>query len=131
VGDQRFAFRFSTPYRIAGLPFGVVPSRCEVVVGDSGLLARFGVWHANTPLDNIVEVSITGPYAFPKTAGPAHLSLSDRGLTFATNGNRGVCVVLRDRITGIDPFGVIRHPNLTVTVEDCDGLAAALRASAG
>jgi hypothetical protein len=80
-----------------------------------------------TALDNVVDVSVTGPYRFVKTAGPAHLSLADRGLTFATNGDRGVCLTMREPIRGIDPFGLLRHPNLTVTVADCDGLADAVR----
>ena len=64
---------------------------------------------------------------FVKTAGPAHLSLADRGLTFATNGDRGVCLIMREPVSGIDPFGLLRHPNLTVTVADCDGLVNAVQ----
>jgi hypothetical protein len=128
VNDRRFEFRFTRPYRLAGLPFGVTPSTCEVRVGAGRLLARFGPWQAQTALDNIVDVAITGPYMFVKTAGPAHLSLSDKGLTFATNGDRGVCLVMRQSVAGIEPFGLFRHPNLTVTVADCDGLADAVQA---
>lgn len=62
-----------------------------------------------------------------KTAGPAHLSLADKGLTFATNGDHGVCPIMRQAVPGIDPFGLLRHPNLTVTVADCDGLVEACR----
>ncbi|MFL6083494.1 MAG: hypothetical protein ACJ74F_09845 [Mycobacterium sp.] len=96
-------------------------------MGAGRLTARFGPWHIETALDNIADVNITGPYAFVKTAGPAHLSLADRGLTFATNGDRGVCLIMRDAIAGIDPFGLLRHPNLTLTVADCDGLADAIQ----
>ncbi|MGE5695429.1 MAG: hypothetical protein ACM4D3_09380 [Candidatus Sericytochromatia bacterium] len=88
--DRRFAFRFSPPYRVAGLGFGVAPSTCEVRVGAGRLLVRFAPWRVETELDNIVDATITGPYTFIKTAGPAHRSLSDRGLTFAANGERGV-----------------------------------------
>jgi hypothetical protein len=91
-------------------------------VGTGRLTARFGPWQVQTELDNISDVSITGPYTFIKTAGPAHLSLADRGLTFATNGDRGVCLALVEPIRGIDPFGLLRHPNLTLTVADCDRL---------
>ena len=127
MNDRRFEFRFTTPYRLAGLPFGVTPSTCEVQLRAGRLLARFGPWRAETALDNIDDVSLTGPYMFLKTAGPAHLSLADRGLTFATNADRGVCLTMREPIRGIDPFGVLRHPNLTVTVADCEGLAQAVR----
>lgn len=128
MSDRRFEFRFTTPYRLAGLPFGVISSTCEVRVGGGRLLARLGPWHVQTALDNIAGVSITGPYTFVKTAGPAHLSLADRGLTFATNGDRGVCLMMGEPIPGIDPFGLLRHPNLTLTVADCDGLADAVQA---
>ena len=128
MSDRRFEFRFTTPYRLAGLPFGVISSTCEVRVGGGRLLARLGPWHVQTALDNIANVSITGPYTFVKTAGPAHLSLADRGLTFATNGDRGVCLMMGEPIPGIDPFGLLRHPNLTLTVADCDGLADAVQA---
>ena len=126
VTEQRFTFQFTTPYRIAGLAFGVTPSTCEVRVGESGLFARLGPWRAQTNIDNIGDVSITGPFRFVKTAGPAHLSLADRGLTFATNGDRGVCLQFKEPIGGIEPTGIIRHPNLTVTVGDCDRLIQAL-----
>ena len=91
-------------------------------MGAGRLTARFGLWQVQTALDNLADVSITGPYTFVKTAGPAHLSLADRGLTFATNGDRGVCLAMVEPIGGIDPFGLLRHPNLTLTVADCDGL---------
>jgi hypothetical protein len=127
---RRFDFRFTRPYRLAALPFGVAPSRCDVTVDGDALRVRFGWWRLETTLDNIDEVTVTGPYNFLKTAGPAHLSLADRGLTFATNGDRGVCAQFRTPVAGIDPVGVIRHPSLTVTVAQCDALAAALSRSA-
>ncbi len=96
-------------------------------MADGGLTARFGPWRVQTALNNIADVSITGPYTFVKTAGPAHLSLADRGLTFATNADRGVCLIMREPIPGIDPFGLLRHPNLTLTVADCDELTDAIQ----
>ena len=125
--DGVFGFRFSTAYRLAGAPFGVTPSTCVVEVGQDRLLARFGPWRAQTELSNIADVTITGPYGFLKTAGPARLSFADRGLTFATNADRGVCLTFRSPIRGIEPTGRLRHPNLTVTVADCEALASALK----
>jgi hypothetical protein len=127
VADQSFAFRFDPRYRIAALPFGIWPSRCGVAVGSDRLTARFGLWRLETALENVADVTITGPYQFIKTAGAAHLSIADRGLTFATNGDRGVCLQFRTPVPGIEPTGRLRHPSLTVTVADCDALAAALR----
>ena len=113
-------------YRVAGLPFGVTPRTAWATVEDDQLLVHFGPWRMRTSLGNIADATITGGFAFIKTAGPAHLSLADRGLTFATNGDRGVCISFREPVSGIEPTGRIRHPNLTVTVTDCDGLAWAL-----
>jgi hypothetical protein len=66
---------------------------------------------------------VTGPYAFFRTAGPARLGITDRGLTFASNGDRGVCITFHSPVPGIGP---IRHPELTVTVLDVDALMKAL-----
>jgi hypothetical protein len=125
--DHRFAFRFVRSYRLAALPFGVTPSTCEVRLGEDRLVARFGPWRAEVPFEHIAEVSVTGPYGFVKTAGPPHLTFSDRGLTFATHGDRGVFIVSKVPFRGIEPIGVLRHPNLTVTVAECDALLAMLQ----
>ena len=97
-------------------------------MGESHLEARFGLWRVSTPLANISGVAITGPYAFWKTAGPARLAITDRGLTFATNGDLGVLISFRTPVRGLDPLGVLRHPELTVTVADVEGLVQLLNA---
>ena len=107
--------------------FGVTPERAWVELADERLEARYGSWRVRTSLSNISAVEATGPYSFLKTAGPARLSITDRGLTFASNGERGACITFRDPVVGIDRFGWIRHPELTVTVLDVDGLIEALR----
>lgn len=122
----RFAFRFEPAYRWAGLPFNIRPQTADVVVTEHRLLARLGPWKVDTPRSNIVSTTRTGPYGFIRTAGPAHLSLADRGMTMATNGRAGLCISFAEAVRGIDPTGRIRHPGLTVTVEDVDGLERAL-----
>ena len=57
----------------------------------------------------------------------AHLSLTDRGVTFATNSRQGLCVSFVELVHAIEPTGVLRHPAATVTVADPEALAAALR----
>ncbi|MDD7813786.1 hypothetical protein PP713_14540 [Mycobacterium sp. CSUR Q5927] len=121
-----FDFHFTRPYLIAGLLFGVSPSTCQVRVSSGGVAIRFGPWRANVERDNIADARITGPYRFLKTAGPAHLSLADRGITFATNAEQGVCIRLHTPIRAIEPTGLLRHPGVTVTVADCEGLLRAL-----
>ena len=122
----RFPFRFDPSYARVALLFGVTPERAWVDVGLRELVARFGRWRVRTPISNIAAADLTGPYSFLKTAGPARLAVTDRGLTFATNGDRGVRISFRVPVTGIDRAGRIRHPELTVTVVDVDGLLAAL-----
>jgi hypothetical protein len=123
---RRFAFAFAPAYRRAARGFGVTPAKAWVEVGEDRLRARFGPWRVDTPLSNISDVAVTGPYRFVKTAGPARLAITDRGLTFATNGRRGVRVSFRTPVPGLDPLGLIRHPELTVTVADVDELATVL-----
>ena len=123
----RFDFAFDDAHRVASLPFGVTPRTTAVVVDADQLRIRFGPWFVRTSLDNVTGMEATGPYSFLKTAGPARLSLVDRGLTFATNGERGLCIRFAEPVAGIEPSGRIRHPAVTVTVADPDGLAATLR----
>lgn len=121
-----FRFLFSPAYRLAALPFGITPGNARVDVDDGRLRARFGFWTVDTALDNVVGTSSSGPYGRLRTIGPAHLSLADRGLTFASNGRRGLCIRFREPVPGLEPTGRLRHPGLTVTVIDVEGLATAL-----
>src|SRR5215208_1446027 len=125
---ERFRFAFAPAYRLAARGFGISPATAWVDVGDESLAARFGPWRVSTPLANVTDVAVTGPYAFWKTAGPARLAITDRGLTFATNGDRGVLISFRTPVRGLDPLGVLRHPELTVTVAEVDRLSELLRA---
>jgi hypothetical protein len=122
----RFRFRFDATYRRLARPFGVTPERAWVDLREDRFEARYGPWRVTTPLSNIAAAEATGPYSLLKTAGPARLAITDRGLTFASNGDRGVCITFDSPVTGIDRAGRIRHPELTVTVLDVDGLIAAL-----
>jgi len=122
----RFPFRFDATYRRLARPFGVTPDRAWVDVGDEELEARYGPWRIRTSTSNIADAEVTGPYSFLKTAGPARLGITDRGLTFASNGDRGLRITFHSPVHGIGRFGWIRHPELTVTVLDVDGLAEAL-----
>jgi len=123
---QRFPFAFASAYRIAALPFAVLPATTWVEVDAVRLRARFGLWTLDTPRANVKDVTTTGGYSFLRTAGPAHLSLADHGVTFATNGERGVCVCFHEPVEVLDPTGRLRHPGATFTVADPDALVAAL-----
>lgn len=121
---QRFEFRFSPAYERAARPFGITPPNAWVEVGEHEVVARYGHWRLRTSLSNIASVEITGPYRFFKTGGPPRLGVTDIGLTFASNGDRGVLMRFHDKVPGLGP---LRHPELTVTVADPDALAGLLR----
>src|SRR5436305_1548564 len=97
-GVRTYRFRFDSTYRALALPFGTTPSHAWVRVGDGRLAARFGPWTVTTPLANVAGAEESGPYTLPKTAGPARLSFADRGLTFASNGDRGACIRFREPV---------------------------------
>lgn len=124
--EETFQFEFSRGHRIASALFGVTPSNSHVKVKDDELQVKYGPWSFAVPLSNVLEVKPTGPYAFIKTAGPPHLSLSDSGVTFATNAERGLCIRFREPVRGIGPSGRPRHTSLTVTVADLDRLEKTL-----
>ena len=118
-----FPFRFERCYQVAGIPFGITPATTGVRVTPSHLAVRFGPWSLRTPLSNIEAITTTGPFGMLRTAGPAHLSLTDGGLTCATNSKRGLCITFDTPVAGIEPLGLLRHPAVTVTVSDCERLA--------
>ncbi|GAA4114968.1 hypothetical protein GCM10022415_11190 [Knoellia locipacati] len=113
---RRFDFAFAPAYRLPAMLFGIRPETAWVDVGDDELRVRFGPWRLTTALENITGCEESGGFAWIKTAGPPHLSLTDRGVTFATNGDRALCVTFRDPVPGIDPTRTIKHPGATLTV---------------
>jgi hypothetical protein len=121
-----FDFAFDPLYEKVALAFGVTPGRCSVVVENGRMVARYGFWTVATDVDNVAGTEISGPYRRWTTIGPAHLSVADRGLTFASNPDKGLCMRFREPVGGWEPTGRLRHPGLTVTVADVEGLAAAL-----
>jgi hypothetical protein len=125
---RRFDFEIATTLAPAALVFGVVPWTAQVRVGADDLEVRFGLWHLRTPLSNVANATVTGPYRWWRIAGPARLSLADGGLTLATTTRRGVCIQFHDPVPGLLPVGAVRHPAVTVTVSDPEALVDALRA---
>lgn len=126
----RFRFRFAAAYLPAGAAFGVTPWTAWVDLTPAELSVRYGPWTLRTATANIARARVTGDFAYLKTAGPPHLSFADRGISFAPNGERAVCLLLHDPVPGIDPTGLLdarlRHPGVTLGVADVDGLLAAL-----
>jgi hypothetical protein len=95
-------------------------------VSEDGLLVRFGPWVVRTPLENITDARVVGPFRAWQTLG-VRVSLLDRGLTFATNTTLAVRVHFRHPVSGLDPLGLIKHPTLTCTVAEPQVLVRWLR----
>jgi hypothetical protein len=106
---ERFDFAFAPAYRLPGAIFGVRPATAWVEVRDSELDAKYGPWRVTTPLSNITRVAIT-----------------DRGLSFTPNGDRGVRICFAVPVRGLDPFGLLRHSELTVGVAEPERLVGCL-----
>jgi hypothetical protein len=109
---------------------GVNPRSSFVEVSEGRLLVRFGSWSLETPLSNIDNVEITGPYSALKAIG-VRLSFADQGLTFGTTTTAGVCISFRDAVPAALPCGLLHHPSLTVTVQEPALLLEALKAPQG
>ena len=125
---ERFEFSFAATYRSLARVFGITPSNSWAEVSDERFRARYGPFRFSTPLQNITDVSITGPYALLKTTGPARVGITDAGLTFASNGDRGVLLTFATPVSGRGPLKLLlRHPELTVTVAEPERLAALLK----
>lgn len=123
-GERRYRFAFERSVLPASILAGVTPWTSGVTVTDEALEVRFGLWRLNTALANVESVEVTGPYQWLKVAGPPHLSLADRGVTFATSTKQGVCIRFKESVRVLDPTGHLRHPAATVTVEDAEELAS-------
>lgn len=129
LAPTRLPFRFRPLLAPAAAAFGVTPWTAHVDLDDEELRVRFGPWSVRTPRDNVVGVERTGPYKVAKVAGGPHLSFSDRGATFATTTEGGVCIHFREPVRALLPVGPVRHPALTVTVDDPDRLVELLQPS--
>jgi len=125
----RWDFRFDRTMTLPALLVGVTPGSTGVEIGEDDLTIRFGRWSLHTPLANVAETAVTGPYSWIKVAGPPHLSRSDSGITFATSTAGGACIHFHDRVPAALPVGLLRHEAATVTVADPEGFVAELDAA--
>ena len=86
---------------------------------------RFGGWKLSTPISNCTGTCLTEGYRWFKAIG-ARGSFKDKGVTFGTATDRGVCVLFAEPVAALVPGNLMKHPGCTVTVADCEGLIAAL-----
>jgi hypothetical protein len=130
AGTQRFPFQFDPRLLPLAAAAGVLPPTAHVSIDDGDLSIRFGPWSLRTTLTNVSSTSETGPYQWWKIAGPPHLSLADRGITFATTAERGLCISFHQPVPVHLPLRLrlplLHHPAATVTVAAPHALAEAL-----
>jgi hypothetical protein len=126
----RLAFAIDPRFLPVLVPLGVTAgSGAHVALDEHRFVVRFGPWSLSTPVRNLAGAELTGPFSAPKVIGP-HLSFADRGATFGTNTERGVCIRFHRPVPGLEPLGALRHPGVTVTVQDPERLATAVDACA-
>lgn len=123
--SEFFPYRFDRRFVPLWLGAGALPGRDGVTITDDGrFVATFGLLRVDTPLVNISDAHVGGPYRWWTAVGP-RLSFADDGLTFGTNSRAGLCVHFRDKIKRV--IGFRDHSALTVTVADPEALEARLR----
>jgi hypothetical protein len=97
-----------------------------VAVTANELQVRFGPWSLRTPLRNISSASVVAGPGWLDVVGPPRVALRDGSVTFATVRRRGVRLRFLDPVPGGLPLSFVRHPSVTVTVKDPEGLVALL-----
>jgi hypothetical protein len=120
----QFSFAIETKYAPFLLTFGVTKNAAWLRIDDDGIEVRFGLFRLSTSLDNITGYQISGDYRAYRAIG-VRGSLVDKGVTFGSTTKRGLCVTFAEAVA-VKPGVGQKHPGMTVTVEDIDGLAAAL-----
>jgi hypothetical protein len=123
IDTFEFAFepRYTRWLRLAG----ITPETTLVTVTEDEFRVRFGGWKLITPIANCTGTCLTEGYSWYKAIG-ARGSFKDRGVTFGTTTERGVCVLFAEPVPALVPGDLLKHPGATVTVADCEGLRAAL-----
>jgi len=114
----RFAFDLTGPLALLRL-VGASQLTGHVDVEHGVLDVRFGLLRVRTPLRNVAAAEVTGPYSPLKSLG-VRLSLADAGLTLGTSTGPGLCLRFERPVatSGLVAIPLLRHPGLTVTVED-------------
>jgi hypothetical protein len=102
------------------LLFRVSPETAYVDLADE-LDARFGFGHLRTPVENIASWRIEGPWLWITAIG-IRRSIRHGDVTFGGTPKGGVRIDFREPVKAMG----FRVPALYVTVEDLQGLAAAL-----
>ena len=123
---EQFGFAIDTRFMPVLLPLGVRTSTAWLRIDEDIVSVRFGFFNLHTTRENIKGYELSGDYKVIRAIG-LRASFADGGVTFGTNTRRGLCVKFAKTVS-VRPGFRLRHPGMMVTVDDIDGLAAALEA---
>ena len=124
--SEFFAYRFDRRWQPLFITLRVKDTDGVELTDDGRLVATFGWAKVATPLTNIDHTEVSGPHRWWTAVG-LRLSFSDDGITFGTNHQRGLCIAFREKVPKV--IGLRDHSALWVSVDDPDGLAAAIEAA--
>lgn len=120
VAFRRFPIRVGPRSRPLLFLFGVRGRNAYVDLG-AELDAHFGFFRMRTPVENIVRWRLEGPWLWLRAIG-VRMDVTGGDITFGGNHHGGVRLDFREPVRW-GPFSV---PALYVTVDDMEGLGAAL-----
>jgi hypothetical protein len=119
-----FPIRIQSNLKPILLAFGVHDDgRALVRLADGWFTATFGRFEARTPLANIERWDITGPYTSWRAVG-VRRSIGTHDLSFGGSAHGGLRVHFREPVRAAR----LMNAELYVTVDDLEGLSAALTA---
>jgi hypothetical protein len=119
-----FPIRIQANLKPILLLFGVHDDgRAKVTLANGEFIATFGRFGARTPLSNIASWDITGPYNALRAVG-VRRTIPRPDLSFGGSAHGGLRVHFRERVRAAR----LLNTELYVTVDDLEGLAAALTA---
>lgn len=121
-----FPFDFSDVASVASRLVGVWPMSSGVSVSAHDVSIRFGPWELTTPVENVRSATVTRHLPLLAAGGPPRIDPRTKALTLATSTQRGVKLRFVEPVRGGLPTDRVRHPEVTVTVRDPEGLVSLL-----
>jgi hypothetical protein len=124
VGSTRYPIRIGARSRaFVRVLFGATPDAAWADVDAAGVRVRFGRFHLESPLANLVSWRIEGPFRWVTAIG-VRRSFRGGDLSFAGSPHGGVRLDFRTPVR----YGPLQVPALYVGADDLEGFAAALSA---